>query len=80
MESTLDGQLPLHITLMNSSNCQPSLISFLIEKCPDALYRKDVYGQLPLHKAASNRRINVDVFDFVLNSYPGGACMKDLNG
>ena len=77
---TLDGQLPLHLAVMSSSHTPISVIHILIDKCPEALHRVDKYGQLALHKAASNRRIDTDIVDLLIHSFPGGACVKDNNG
>ena len=77
---TLDGQLPIHLAVMSNSNTPVSVVHLLIDKCPEALHRADKYGQLALHKAASNRHIDTDIIDLLIQSFPGGACMKDITG
>jgi hypothetical protein len=65
---------------MSNSNTPVSVIHLLIDKCTEALHRVDKYGQLALHKASSNRRIDTDIIDLLIQSFPGGACMKDNTG
>ena len=80
LSSTLDGQLPIHLSLMSNSFTPIEIIQLLVDKCPESVHWKDKYGQLPLHKAASNRRISPDVIDLLISTYPGGACVKDNFG
>lgn len=82
MESTFkisERKLPLHLACVHGGNDR--LIRLLIEKKPDSLKQQDKSESIPLHYAASSRRMaKTETLKLLIEKYPDGIHFQDENG
>ena len=77
-----DHRYPIHLLFHYGCDCtDPDLLElakFLLQHDEGAVKKRDIYGDLPLHR--SIRTYGVDIVKLVYNSFPEAIYMKDNDG
>ena len=68
--------LPLHLAARNKAPLD--VVRYLVEQYPGGVREKDIYGNLPLHRAAWNAPL--DVVRYLVEKYPDGVREKNEGG
>jgi len=70
---------PIHVALYqsNDSNLQHEVLVYLIDQEPSSVRLLDGPGNTPLHLACGNNKVNLELFELLLNAWPDSIRMRN---
>ena len=70
---------PIHVALYQSnvSNLQHEVLVYLLDQEPSSVRLLDGPGNTPLHLACGNNKVNLELFELLLNAWPDSIRMRN---